>query len=70
MALSVDSTGSVFSLGFGLAEESSRDACEKMTVQEFSKILEKGEQREVDFSVPGSGLCLERVEFGEGYFDL
>jgi hypothetical protein len=30
MALSVDSTGSVFSLGFGLAGESSRDAREKM----------------------------------------
>jgi hypothetical protein len=30
MALSVDSTGSVFSLGFRLAGESSQDACEKM----------------------------------------
>jgi hypothetical protein len=30
MTLSVDSTGSVFSLGFGLAGESSRDAREKM----------------------------------------
>jgi hypothetical protein len=30
MALSVDSTGSVFSLGFWLAGESSRDAREKM----------------------------------------
>jgi hypothetical protein len=30
MALSVDSTGSVFSLGFRLVGESSRDAREKM----------------------------------------
>jgi hypothetical protein len=30
MTLSVDSMGSVFSLGFGLAGESSRDAREKM----------------------------------------
>lgn len=40
----------------------------KITVDGFRKIIEGGKQEEVDFSVPGSGLCLESVEYGEGYF--
>jgi tRNA pseudouridine38-40 synthase len=40
----------------------------KISVGRFREIIEKKEQGEVDFSVPGHGLCLERVEYGEGYF--
>ncbi|MBL7696790.1 MAG: tRNA pseudouridine(38-40) synthase TruA [Chitinophagaceae bacterium] len=40
----------------------------KNSVDGFRKIIEQGNQADVDFSVPGSGLCLERVEFGDGYF--
>lgn len=40
----------------------------KISVDDFRNILEGGKQEEVDFSVPGSGLCLEVVEFAEGYF--
>jgi tRNA pseudouridine38-40 synthase len=40
----------------------------KISVARFREIIEKKEQGEVDFSVPGHGLCLERVEYGEGYF--
>ena len=41
----------------------------RMSIEEFRQLLKDGEQSGVDFSVPGFGLCLERVEFGEGYFD-
>ena len=41
---------------------------EKISVERFREIIEKKEQSGVDFSVPGHGLCLERVEYGEGYF--
>jgi tRNA pseudouridine38-40 synthase len=40
----------------------------KISVGRFREIIEKKEQGEVDFSVAGHGLCLERVEYGEGYF--
>ena len=40
----------------------------KISVMRFREIIENKEQGEVDFSVPGHGLCLERVEYGEGYF--
>ena len=40
----------------------------KISVDRFREIIEKKEQGEVDFSVPGHGLCLESVEFAEGYF--
>jgi tRNA pseudouridine38-40 synthase len=40
----------------------------KISVRRFREIIEKKEQGEVDFSVPGHGLCLEKVEYGEGYF--
>lgn len=41
---------------------------EKISVGRFREIIEVGKQEDVDFSVPGSGLCLEKVEYGEGYF--
>ena len=41
---------------------------EKISVERFREIIEKKEQSGVDFSVPGHGLCLERVEYREGYF--
>lgn len=40
----------------------------RISVDRFKEIIEGKEQGEVDFSVPGSGLCLVRVEYGEGYF--
>lgn len=40
----------------------------KISVERFREIIETKEQSEVDFSVPGYGLCLERVEYVEGYF--
>jgi tRNA pseudouridine38-40 synthase len=40
----------------------------KMGVEEFGRVIAGGDSSKVDFSVPGSGLCLERVEYGEGYF--
>jgi tRNA pseudouridine38-40 synthase len=40
----------------------------KMDVEEFGKVIEGGDSSKVDFSVPGGGLCLERVEYGGGYF--
>lgn len=40
----------------------------KISVDRFREIIERGEQGEVDFSVPGYGLCLERVAYEEGYF--
>lgn len=42
----------------------------KITLQRFREIIECGDARDVDFSVPGRGLMLERVEYGEGYFGL
>lgn len=40
----------------------------KMDEKKFREIIEGRKQGEVDFSVPGNGLCLERVEYGAGYF--
>ena len=40
----------------------------KISVERFGEIIENKVQGEVDFSVPGHGLCLESVEFKEGYF--
>jgi tRNA pseudouridine38-40 synthase len=40
----------------------------KISVERFKEIIERGESKYVDFSVPGSGLCLVRVEYVEGYF--
>ena len=40
----------------------------KISVEEFGKVIEGRDSSAVDFSVPGSGLCLEMVEYGEGYF--
>jgi tRNA pseudouridine38-40 synthase len=40
----------------------------KMNVEEFGKVIVGGDSAKVDFSVPGGGLCLECVEFGDGYF--
>src|SRR5688500_4902186 len=42
----------------------------KISVARFREVIENKMQGEVDFSVPGHGLCLERVEYGEGYFGL
>ncbi|HUQ64864.1 MAG TPA: tRNA pseudouridine(38-40) synthase TruA [Flavitalea sp.] len=42
----------------------------RISVGRFREIIEKKEQCSVDFSVPGHGLCLEGVEYGEGYFGL
>lgn len=42
----------------------------KISVERFREVIENKMQGEVDFSVPGYGLCLERVEYGEGYFGL
>jgi len=42
----------------------------KISLEAFREIIESGDSLQVDFSVPGCGLCLERVEFGEGYFGL
>ena len=40
----------------------------KISVGRFREIIERKEQADADFSVPGKGLCLERVEYREGYF--
>lgn len=40
----------------------------KITVEEFRSIIEGKDSARVDFSVPGQGLSLEKVEFGAGYF--
>jgi tRNA pseudouridine38-40 synthase len=40
----------------------------KMGVDEFGKIIAGRDSSAVDFSVPGSGLCLEWVEYGDVYF--
>jgi tRNA pseudouridine38-40 synthase len=42
----------------------------KISVDEFREIIESGDSSRVDFSVPSHGLCLEKVEYAEGYFDL
>jgi tRNA pseudouridine38-40 synthase len=41
----------------------------KISAEEFRHIIKNGDSSSVDFSVPGSGLCLEKVEFSEGYFE-
>jgi tRNA pseudouridine38-40 synthase len=41
----------------------------KISTEEFRHIIKNGDSSSVDFSVPGSGLCLEKVEFSEGYFE-
>jgi tRNA pseudouridine38-40 synthase len=41
---------------------------EKITVDEFRDVIASGDSSRVDFSVAGEGLCLEKVEYGEGYF--
>lgn len=38
----------------------------KLDVEGFRTVIEGGDSAAVDFSVPGRGLCLEKVEFGEG----
>lgn len=40
----------------------------KMALEHFAGIMEGVEPAGVDFSVPGHGLCLERVEYPRGYF--
>jgi tRNA pseudouridine38-40 synthase len=40
----------------------------KISVVQFREILERGDAGEVDFSVPGYGLCLMEVGYEEGYF--
>ena len=40
----------------------------KITIEEFRDIIEGRDSARVDFSVPGWGLSLEKVEFGAGYF--
>ncbi|MBA4167454.1 MAG: tRNA pseudouridine(38-40) synthase TruA [Chitinophagaceae bacterium] len=40
----------------------------KLSVDDFRRIIGEGNSSLVDFSVPGRGLYLEKVEFGEGYF--
>jgi tRNA pseudouridine38-40 synthase len=43
---------------------------EKISLERFREIVEKKERSGADFSVPGHGLCLERIEYGDGYFGL
>ncbi len=40
----------------------------KMSVEEFQRVIESGDASNVDFAVPGEGLYLEKVAFGDGYF--
>ena len=40
----------------------------KITVEEFRSIIEGKDSARADFSVPGQGLSLEKVEFAAGYF--
>lgn len=40
----------------------------KMTVSEFAELFEKKDCRLADFSVPGHGLYLEKIQYPEGYF--
>lgn len=40
----------------------------KISVEEFRDIIEGGDSSRVDFSVPGHGLCLEKVGYPAGYF--
>jgi tRNA pseudouridine38-40 synthase len=42
----------------------------KISVDEFREIIEKGDSSCVDFSAPGHGLCLEKVEYAAGYFEV
>jgi len=41
----------------------------KLGLAEFREVIEGGESARADFSVPGQGLCLEKVEYPGGYFD-
>lgn len=43
-------------------------AREKMTLPEFADLFEKKDCRLADFSVPGHGLYLEKINYPEGYF--
>lgn len=43
---------------------------DKISIARFREVIENKMLGEVDFSVPGYGLCLERVEYAEGYFGL
>jgi tRNA pseudouridine38-40 synthase len=40
----------------------------KISVVQFREMIERGDAREADFSVPGHGLTLMRVGYEEGYF--
>lgn len=40
----------------------------KMTVDEFRKVIEAKDNTVADFAVPGHGLFLVAVKYGEGYF--
>lgn len=40
----------------------------RMDVDGFREVIESGDSARADFSVPGHGLCLEKVMFDEGYF--
>lgn len=40
---------------------------ERISIEDFRMIIEKGDQSAVDFSVPGYGLCLEKVGFPDGF---
>jgi tRNA pseudouridine38-40 synthase len=42
----------------------------KIGLEEFRSIIESGDSSRVDFSIPGYGLWLEKVEYAEGYFAL
>lgn len=41
----------------------------KISLEEFHDIIRKGDSSFVDFAVPGYGLYLEKVEYGDEYFD-
>jgi tRNA pseudouridine38-40 synthase len=41
----------------------------KIGISEFSEIMNSNDPLRADFSVPGSGLFLEKVVFPEGYFN-
>lgn len=40
----------------------------QMTLEEFKAVLVARDCSKADFSVPGKGLCLEKVEYPHGYF--
>jgi tRNA pseudouridine38-40 synthase len=41
----------------------------QMTIGEFRNVLNARDCSKADFSVPGKGLCLEKVVYPEGYFE-